>query len=103
MGFMFLAQVRISKQEDGLWRLEVPDLQGCWVDAPTLKQGIAQVQEVLAMVVDVYQERGWPLPPTLEPCEDLPRTAILPVLVEEHPFRRIAAAQSSPRRRRQSL
>jgi predicted RNase H-like HicB family nuclease len=45
-------QLQIGRQEDGLWRVEAPGLQGCWVDAPTVEQAIADIQEVIAMAVD---------------------------------------------------
>lgn len=80
--------VTINKQEDGLWRVEAPDLQGCWVDAPTLEKALAEIHEVIAMVVDVYKEKGWPLPETVKKCDQLPITMTLAVCPTEHEFHR---------------
>lgn len=82
--------LKISKQEDGLWRVESPHLKGCWVDAATLEQALGEIHEVIAMVVDVYQEKGWPLPEEVQTTEALPLTAVIPVAVSEHKFRRVA-------------
>lgn len=88
MGY-YQVQVQISKQEDGLWRVEVPELRGCWVDAATLEEGLANIQEVIAMVLDLYNEEGWELPHTLSKVEGPPSQASLPIIIEEHHFRRI--------------
>lgn len=84
--------VQISKQEDGLWRVEAPDLQGCFVDAETIEQALAEIHEVVAMMVDVYQEKGWVLPTSVVQEEHLPVSTMLPICVTEHKFRRIPAS-----------
>ncbi len=89
MGHYYQVQVEIGKQEDGLWRVEVPGLKGCWVDASTLEEALGDIQEVIAMVIDLYQEEGWELPATIKKAEGAPARASLPVIIEEHPFRRI--------------
>lgn len=78
--------IQIGRQEDGLWRVEVPGLHGCWVDAPTLAQAIADIQEVIAMAVDDSNEQGWRLPTSVTPLENEPEKATLPVLISEHRF-----------------
>jgi len=47
MADQYQAQLTVGRQEDGLWRVEVPGLHGCWVDAPTLAQAVAEIQEVI--------------------------------------------------------
>ncbi len=84
MGTGYQAQVRIGRQEDGLWRVEVPDLHGCWVDAPTLAQALSEIQEVIAMVIDYSNEQGWPLPSSVAPLATEPVVAQLPVILSEH-------------------
>lgn len=84
MGTGYQAQVSIGRQEDGLWRVEVPDLQGCWVDAPTLAQALSEIQEVIAMVIDYSTDQGWPLPSSVTPLTTEPTTAYLPVILGEH-------------------
>ena len=77
-------QVSIGRQEDGLWRVEVPDLHGCWVDAPTVAQALSEIQEVIAMVIDYSNEQGWPLPSSVTPSTTEPTIAHLPVVLSEH-------------------
>lgn len=83
--------VEVSKQEDGLWRVEAPDLQGCFVDAPTLKQALAEIHEVIAMMLDIYAEDGRPMPPKVTASDKLPLTTTVPVVLSEHKFRRFPA------------
>ena len=84
MGTGYQAQVSIGRQEDGLWRAEVRDLQGCWVDAPTLAEALSEIQEVIAMVIDYSNEQGWPLPASVTPLTTEPAVAHLPVILDEH-------------------
>ncbi len=84
-----LLAARLSRQEDGLWRVEVPALPGAFVDAPTVEQALSEIQEVAAMVIDLYQEEQRSLPPEVRPIVDLPAALSLPVVVAEHSFRRI--------------
>jgi predicted RNase H-like HicB family nuclease len=71
--------LEISKQEDGLWRVSAPCLRGCWVDTPTLEDGITEVQEVIRMTIDVYREYGWELPAEVTKHKHLPLHASIPV------------------------
>ena len=82
--------LEISKQEDGLWRVEAPSLQGCWVDADTLEEGLSDVQEVIAMTIDIYQEKEWALPEEVLSSDTLPLKAFVPVAINEHKFRRVS-------------
>ncbi|MBI2887777.1 MAG: type II toxin-antitoxin system HicB family antitoxin [Chloroflexi bacterium] len=86
MGSYYQAEIRITKQEDGLWRLYVPEMKGAWVDARTLEEGFSDIQEAIALMITYYQERGWPLPGSVEPKEGPPAAAILPVNLEEYQF-----------------
>ena len=90
-------EVRISKQEDGLWRAEVPAMQGCFVDGPKLDEVLRDIQEVAAMFIDIELERG-ELPETVKPSVVEGSTLRLPVIVSEHSFRRVG----KPRSRRKS-
>lgn len=78
--------LKISKQEDGLWRVEVPDLQGCFVDEPTLAEALYQIHEVIAMFLDLNQEEGYPLPEQVKVSETLPLHASIPVFPDEIEF-----------------
>jgi len=89
MSGRYQVEIQIGRQEDGLWRVEVPGLHGCWVDAPTLAQALADIQEVIAMAVDDSNEQGWELPESVTPLEGEPGTAVLPVILSEHRFARV--------------
>lgn len=92
MGGRYRVDVQVGRQEDGLWRVEVPGLPGCWVDAPTLAQAIADIQEGISMALDEYEEKEWPLPSSVSSFGAESCTVALPVVISEHPF-------SRPRRR----
>jgi predicted RNase H-like HicB family nuclease len=78
--------IEINQQEDGLWRAEVPALKGCWVDASTLESALAQMPQVIAMVVDLYLEKGWSIPEEVSGTDSLPLRASPPVVLEEQEF-----------------
>ena len=82
--------LEISKQEDGLWRVEAPSLQGCWVDADTLEEALSDIQEVIAMAIDDYQEDGWTLPEEVIATDALPLRAVVPIVISEYKFRRVS-------------
>lgn len=86
MSKYYQADVLITKQEDGLWRLFVPDLKGCWVDCGTLEEGFSDIQEAIALVISYYDEHGLTLPPSITQRDGQPVQASLPVLVEEYKF-----------------
>jgi predicted RNase H-like HicB family nuclease len=79
--------VKLSKQEDGLWRAEVPGLQGCWVDAPTLRQALHDIQEAAAMFIDIYEERGETLPAFLAAGGEI-HHATVPLILGEFAFKK---------------
>jgi len=41
----YQVRVALGRQEDGLWRAEVPSLPGCFVDALTLAEAIADFKK----------------------------------------------------------
>ena len=88
MGAGYVANLKIGRQEDGLCRVEVPDFRGCWVDAPTLAEALADIQEVIAMSIDYSKEQGLELPSSITPLADGPASAQMPVIVSEFVFRR---------------
>jgi predicted RNase H-like HicB family nuclease len=81
-------QVRIYRQEDGLWRAEVPGLPGCWVDAATIAQAQSDIQEVAAMLVDYYTELNEPLPTSLKSTASDELEARLLLRLDEHVIKR---------------
>ena len=80
--------VTISKQEHGLWRVEAPSLQGCFVDGEKLKQALADIHEGIAMMLDALKEEGAPLPSDIVASDNLPVTTTVLVAPSEHTFRR---------------
>lgn len=86
--------VEVAKQEDGLWRARVPGVQGCWVDAPTMEQALGDIQNVIAMFIDIYEEDGEPLPPSVSPAPGEMYKASLPVALEEQVFRKAPARRT---------
>ena len=82
----FHIDVELSKQEDGLWRASVPGVQGCWVDAETVKQALEDIQDVAVMILDLMEENHETLPPAVSPMQDPAFSARIPVVVGEHPF-----------------
>lgn len=64
---IYALPVKIGRQEDGLWRVECPAFQGCFVDDPELARVLADVQEAIKMYIDLYRERGKDLPAEIDP------------------------------------
>lgn len=58
-------EITLSKQEDDLWRAEVPALPGCFVDEETIEEAIDHIQEGIQLFVASYRKAGDPLPPEL--------------------------------------
>ena len=84
MNSYYEAEVHVAKQEDGLWRVSVPGLKGGWVDAKTLEEGFAEIQEVIALALDYYRDHGWPVPDTVRLREGQPAKARLPIVLSEY-------------------
>jgi len=84
----YVFDVQLSKQEDGLWRAEVPSLQGCWVDAETIEKAIQGIQECAALSLDIVLEDGQPIPEGIRQNPKLPLKFSLPLVIEEHPMKR---------------
>jgi predicted RNase H-like HicB family nuclease len=80
--------VRLSHQEEGLWRAEIPGLQGGWVDAPTVAEALTDIQGVAAMLVDYYSELGQPLPASIKPTDPEDFQATLLLALDEHEVKR---------------
>lgn len=83
MSGQYEVKVQVGRQEDGLWRVDVPDLIGCWVDAPTLAQALNEMQAVIAMTLDHYEEEERPLPPSVKVLRGEPTKATIPVVIGE--------------------
>ncbi len=93
MAKTYVLNVLISQQEDGLWRAEVPGLRGCFVDAETIREAVSGIQECIAMVIDLYLEEGWELPPEAKDQTELPLLASIPIAIHEFKFKRSSRAK----------
>ena len=81
-------QVQITRQEDGLWRAEVPGVPGCFVDAPSVSEALRDIQAVAAMFADLYRESDRDLPESMSRVMHEGFTASIPLGPEEHVVRR---------------
>lgn len=101
MSIYYQAEVCITKQEDGLWHLNVPELKGGWVDTETLEDGFTEIQEVLALAVSYYNDRDWPMPPSVSIREGQPTKANISIVLDEHKF--VTAVELSAKRKKRDL
>lgn len=46
----------------GRYLAEVPSLPGCWVEADSIDEAVAQLQEVVPLFIRSHRQRGDPLP-----------------------------------------
>jgi predicted RNase H-like HicB family nuclease len=53
--------VRIDRDEDGVWVVECPSIPGCVSQGKTKKQAIKNIEEAIALCLEVRAERGLPL------------------------------------------
>jgi len=78
---LYEVKVRISKQEDGLYRAECPDLQGCFVDDRTLEGALANIQDAIQVWLSSQKTMGWEFPKKVSPRKELPLEMSIPVEV----------------------
>ncbi|MFV9504017.1 MAG: type II toxin-antitoxin system HicB family antitoxin [Oscillochloridaceae bacterium umkhey_bin13] len=57
-----LRQVVITPGEDGWFVAEVPSLPGCISQGRTRSEAITNIREAIALMVEVLQEQGLPIP-----------------------------------------
>jgi predicted RNase H-like HicB family nuclease len=86
MSKQYRVRVALGRQEDGLWRAEVPSLPGCFVDAPTVAEAIADIQEVIAMALDDCDEQGLPPGDEVVQVAGEPDEVFIPVPLHEFDF-----------------
>jgi predicted RNase H-like HicB family nuclease len=53
--------VTIDRDEDGVWVVECPAIPGCVSQGKTKEQAIKNIQEAIALCLEVRAERGLPL------------------------------------------
>ncbi len=53
--------VTIGRDEDGMWIVECPFIPGCVSQGKTKKEAMANVEEAIALCLEVRAEKGLPL------------------------------------------
>ncbi|MDQ3812355.1 MAG: type II toxin-antitoxin system HicB family antitoxin [Armatimonadota bacterium] len=53
--------VTIDRDEDGMWVVECPSIPGCVSQGKTKDEALANVQEAIALCLEVRAEKGLPL------------------------------------------
>ena len=58
---MMKMTVTIDRDEDGVWIAECPAIPGCVSQGETKEEAVANIQEAIALCLEVRAEMGWPL------------------------------------------
>jgi predicted RNase H-like HicB family nuclease len=53
--------VTIDRDEDGIWVVECPSIPGCVSQGKTKEQAVKNIEEAIALCLEVRAERGLPL------------------------------------------
>jgi len=53
--------VTVDRDEDGVWVVECPSIPGCVSQGKTKAKAIKNIQEAIALCLEVRAERGLPL------------------------------------------
>jgi predicted RNase H-like HicB family nuclease len=53
--------VTIDRDEDGVWVVECPSIPGCVSQGKTKAQALKNIEEAIALCLEVRAERGLPL------------------------------------------
>ena len=53
--------VTIDRDEDGVWIVECPAIPGCVSQGDTKDEAIANIEEAIALCIEVRAEQGLPL------------------------------------------
>jgi predicted RNase H-like HicB family nuclease len=53
--------VTIDRDEDGMWVVECPAIPGCVSQGETKEQALENIQEAIALCLEVRAEKGLPL------------------------------------------
>lgn len=53
--------VTLDRDEDGVWIAECPAVPGCVSQGGTQEEALANIQEAIALCLEVRAERGLPL------------------------------------------
>ncbi len=53
--------VTIDRDEDGVWIVECPSIPGCVSQGATKAEALANIEEAIALCLEVRAEKGLPL------------------------------------------
>lgn len=53
--------VTIERDEDGMWVVECPSIPGCVSQGATKEEALKNIEEAIALCLEVRAERGLPL------------------------------------------
>jgi len=53
--------VTIDRDEDGIWVVECPSIPGCVSQGKTKDEAVKNIEEAIALCLEVRAERGLPL------------------------------------------
>ena len=54
-------RITIERDEDGVWIAACPSIPGCVSQGSTREEAVANVEEAIALCLEVRQEKGLPL------------------------------------------
>lgn len=54
-------QVTLDRDEDGVWVVECPSIPGCVSQGSSKQEALENIQEAIALCLEVRAERGLPL------------------------------------------
>lgn len=54
-------QVTLDRDEDGVWIVECPSIPGCISQGGSRDEALANIQEAIALCLEVRAEQGLPL------------------------------------------
>jgi predicted RNase H-like HicB family nuclease len=54
-------QVTLDRDENGVWVVECPSIPGCVSQGGTRAEALSNIQEAIALCLEVRAERGLPL------------------------------------------
>lgn len=58
----FTVTVTLDRDEDGIWIAECPSIPGCVSQGDTRDEAVANIQEAIALCLEVRVEKGLPTP-----------------------------------------
>lgn len=53
----------VIEPDDSGWVASVPDLPGCFSDAPSIEEAESRIREAISLWIETAVAKGWPVPP----------------------------------------